>query len=211
MKGSKDSNPRGMQTMGPIVWTQRRDMGTQMSPDSSTCSSPKRRTLAGSYPHPPRTKLEEAGDPERIEISNLVSWSKRHAAWFKRRNHQHSKDDDSSYDAFTAEVRASLPVEIREEREEAKITAWENLQKAKAEAAIRKLEVKLEKTRLSSMDRILKKLRRAELNAQEMRRRRSAAEDRPRYHGGNTDKQRTERKHLSRNILLLHCFCRHRF
>jgi hypothetical protein len=27
------------------------------------------------------------------------------------------------------------------QREEAKITAWENLQKAKAEAAIRKLEV----------------------------------------------------------------------
>ncbi|KAI4982340.1 hypothetical protein ZWY2020_022832 [Hordeum vulgare] len=32
-------------------------------------------------------------------------------------------------------------------REEAKITAWENLQKAKAEAAIRKLEMKLEKKR----------------------------------------------------------------
>jgi len=29
----------------------------------------------------------------------------------------------------------------RYKREEAKITAWENLQKAKAEAAIRKLEV----------------------------------------------------------------------
>ena len=30
---------------------------------------------------------------------------------------------------------------LRCKREEAKITAWENLQKAKAEAAIRKLEV----------------------------------------------------------------------
>lgn len=31
---------------------------------------------------------------------------------------------------------------FRLQREEAKITAWENLQKAKAEAAIRKLEVR---------------------------------------------------------------------
>lgn len=30
----------------------------------------------------------------------------------------------------------------RLQREEAKITAWENLQKAKAEAALRKLEVR---------------------------------------------------------------------
>lgn len=35
----------------------------------------------------------------------------------------------------------SLFVLLRCKREEAKITAWENLQKAKAEAAIRKLEV----------------------------------------------------------------------
>lgn len=97
----------------------------------------------------------------------------------------------------------------RLQREEAKITAWENLQKAKAEAAIRKLEVlyncmmrlvsisysqsekkaaliglycnislpfslenfqmKLEKKRSASMDKILNKLRAAEMKAQEMR------------------------------------------
>ncbi|GFS46588.1 remorin family protein [Actinidia rufa] len=54
-------------------------------------------------------------------------------------------------------------------REEAKVTAWENLQIAKAEAAIRKLEMKLEKKRSSSMDRIMKKLRSAQKKAQEMR------------------------------------------
>ncbi|KAJ4868563.1 Remorin family protein [Raphanus sativus] len=56
------------------------------------------------------------------------------------------------------------------EREEAKIAAWENLQKAKAEAAIRKLEVKLEKKKSASMDKILNKLQSAKLKAQEMRR-----------------------------------------
>eukprot|EP00262_Sarcandra_glabra_P010452 TRINITY_DN2573_c1_g2_i1.p1 TRINITY_DN2573_c1_g2~~TRINITY_DN2573_c1_g2_i1.p1 ORF type:complete len:213 (+),score=38.75 TRINITY_DN2573_c1_g2_i1:34-639(+) len=54
-------------------------------------------------------------------------------------------------------------------REEAKIVAWENLQKAKAEAEIRKLEMKLEKKRSSSMDKIMNKLRSAQRKAQEMR------------------------------------------
>ncbi|KAJ1419131.1 Remorin, C-terminal [Sesbania bispinosa] len=55
------------------------------------------------------------------------------------------------------------------QREEAKIIAWESLQKAKAEAAIRKLEMKLEKKRSSSMDKILNKLRRAQMKAEKMR------------------------------------------
>ncbi|KAK9162734.1 hypothetical protein Syun_003636 [Stephania yunnanensis] len=59
--------------------------------------------------------------------------------------------------------------EARVKREEAKIITWENLQKAKAEAAIRKMEMKLENKRSSSMDRIMKKLRLAQRKAQEMR------------------------------------------
>ncbi|GMP71647.1 hypothetical protein CsSME_00029976 [Camellia sinensis var. sinensis] len=58
----------------------------------------------------------------------------------------------------------------RMKREEAKITAWKNLEMEKAEAAIRKLEMKLEKKRSSSMDKIMKKLRSAQKKAQEMRR-----------------------------------------
>ncbi|CAH9131902.1 unnamed protein product [Cuscuta epithymum] len=54
-------------------------------------------------------------------------------------------------------------------REEARITAWENLQKAKAEAAIQKFEVKLQKKRSTSMDKILNKLRSAQKKAAEMR------------------------------------------
>ncbi|KAK1376897.1 hypothetical protein POM88_033090 [Heracleum sosnowskyi] len=52
-------------------------------------------------------------------------------------------------------ARQSLSIK----REEARITGWENLQKAKAEAAIWKLEMKLEKKRSSSMDKIMKKLK----------------------------------------------------
>ncbi|CDP21931.1 unnamed protein product [Coffea canephora] len=38
------------------------------------------------------------------------------------------------------------------------VIAWEDLRKAKAEAAKRKLEMKLEKKRSSSMDKIMNKL-----------------------------------------------------
>ncbi|CAA0819622.1 Remorin family protein [Striga hermonthica] len=76
----------------------RRDMATQMSPDSSSIQSSQRRS--------------------------------------------------SSYS------EATLPV-FEIVREEAKITAWENLQKAKAETAIRKLEMKLEKKRRAGQSIIL--------------------------------------------------------
>ncbi|GAB2227339.1 hypothetical protein Droror1_Dr00009157 [Drosera rotundifolia] len=55
------------------------------------------------------------------------------------------------------------------QREEENIDAWENLQKAKAEAAIRKLEMKLEEKKSTSMARIMKKLKQSQTIAQEMR------------------------------------------
>ncbi|XP_051114938.1 uncharacterized protein LOC127240351 [Andrographis paniculata] len=55
------------------------------------------------------------------------------------------------------------------QKEEAKISAWENLQKSKAEEAIQKLELKLEKKRLASMKKIMSKLKTAEMKAETMR------------------------------------------
>ncbi|KAB5526685.1 hypothetical protein DKX38_020532 [Salix brachista] len=106
---------------------------------------------------------------ERVTVTR---WSKKHRA----RNHRKSSEvvDDwrkkaadtlsSGWDVSEAGKSIS-----KVKREEAKITAWENLQKAKAEAQIRKLEMKLEKKRSSSMDRIMNKLRSAQKRAQEMR------------------------------------------
>ncbi|XP_076932352.1 uncharacterized protein LOC143597857 [Bidens hawaiensis] len=56
------------------------------------------------------------------------------------------------------------------QKEEARITAWENLQNAKAEASIRKLEMKLEKKKSASLDKILNRHRAAQKKAEEMRR-----------------------------------------
>lgn len=88
----------------------RRDMATQMSPDSSTCSSPrKRRTPTGRTP--PRAKLEEVWDSFIDGGSSVVNWSRRHAPWFKRKDRATPKD---LLDDFPAELRASLPVDIIE-------------------------------------------------------------------------------------------------
>ncbi|KAJ6337829.1 hypothetical protein OIU76_007496 [Salix suchowensis] len=159
----------------------KRDMATQMSPEGSNHSSPTRQpSFSASTPSTlPIVELQsvnsyksEVRDVQVDERVTVTRWSKKHRA----RNHRKSSEiiDDwrkkaadtlsSGWDVSEAGKSIS-----KVKREEAKITAWENLQKAKAEAAIRKLEMKLEKKRSSSMDKIMDKLRSAQKRAQEMR------------------------------------------
>ncbi|KAE8659113.1 hypothetical protein F3Y22_tig00116964pilonHSYRG00107 [Hibiscus syriacus] len=172
----------------------RRDMATQMSPQSSTYSSPKGRpsfstSSLSALPimellniHSSKSELRDVPLDERV---TMTRWSKKHRA----RNTGKSSvivDDwrKKAVDTCTStwDVTETGKSISKIKREEAKITAWENLQKAKAEAAIRKLEVsfllntsasitemKLEKKRSSSMDKIMNKLRSAQKRAQEMR------------------------------------------
>jgi len=110
-----------------------------------------------------------------VQVDDQVTvtrWSKRHVT----RGSDKRSTNIIEWRKKTTETRTpSFDEKERErcmsqcKREEAKITAWENLQKAKAEAAIRKLEMKLEKKRSSSMDKILGKLRSAQNKAQDMR------------------------------------------
>ncbi|XP_022772882.1 uncharacterized protein LOC111315436 [Durio zibethinus] len=159
----------------------RRDMATQMSPQSSTHSSPKGRlSFSPSTPSALRimelqsihSSKSEVRDVQVDEKVTMTRWSKKLRArntgkiseivddWRKR-----AVDTCTS----TWDVTETANNISKVKREEAKITAWENLQKAKAEAAIKKLEMKLEKKRSSSMDKIMKKLRSAQKKAQEMR------------------------------------------
>ncbi|KAI4381651.1 hypothetical protein MLD38_007708 [Melastoma candidum] len=157
----------------------RRDMATQMSPRNSTCSSPKARASFSICHSPPsrgefpaRTEVRDVGVDKRATI---ISWSKRHA--YRISGKPWWTDSSDRSDGFSREVVEASSWQFGDrgkntpwvQREEARITAWENLQKAKAEAAIRKLEMKLEKKRSSSMGRILGKLKAAEAKAQEMR------------------------------------------
>ncbi|PWZ43811.1 hypothetical protein Zm00014a_021508 [Zea mays] len=57
----------------------------------------------------------------------------------------------------------------RIEGEEAKMTVWENMQKAEAEAAIQKLVIKLEKKRPYSLERIFNTLRSSSRKTQVVR------------------------------------------
>ncbi|OMO74739.1 hypothetical protein COLO4_26522 [Corchorus olitorius] len=159
----------------------RRDMATQMSPPGSSNSSPKGRpSYSPSTPsalpimelqsiHPSKSEVRDVQVDERV---TMTRWSKKHRA----RNNGKSSEivDDWRKRAIdtrttTWDVTETGKNVSKVKREEAKITAWENLQKAKAEAAIRKLEMKLEKKRSSSMDKIMNKLRSAQKRAQEMR------------------------------------------
>ncbi|KDP38327.1 hypothetical protein JCGZ_04252 [Jatropha curcas] len=159
----------------------RRDMATQMSPEGSNHSSPSRRlSFSASTPsalpivelqniHSNKSEVRDVQMDERVTVTR---WSKKH----RTRNQGKSSEivDDWRKKAVDArssawDVSEAAKSISKAKREEAKITAWENLQKAKAEAAIRKLEMKLEKKRSSSMDKIMNKLRSAQKRAQEMR------------------------------------------
>ncbi|XP_020974386.1 uncharacterized protein LOC107632937 isoform X1 [Arachis ipaensis] len=93
-----------------------------------------------------------------------LGWPKGHAT--KLTSFQES---NSEIQTSCSDIAKSTMDITKIQKEEAKIVAWESQQKAKAKATIRKLEMKLEKKRSSSMDKILNKLRRAQMKAGKMR------------------------------------------
>lgn len=72
--------------------------------------------------------------------------------------------DESWYETMQITTITTFGIECRSffrsrvQREEARITAWENLQKARAEAAIRKLEVFFESNRCFYIENAAKKI-----------------------------------------------------
>ncbi|KAG8390897.1 hypothetical protein BUALT_Bualt01G0131300 [Buddleja alternifolia] len=160
----------------------RRDMATQMSPESSNHSSPNRTSsFSLATPtilplvelHKMHSSKHEIRDVPVDERVTMTRWSKKNRSknpGTGSRNADDWKSKAVNVRAASWEVSSETSKSISKvQREEAKITAWENLQKAKAEARIRKLEMKLEKKRSSSMDKIMNKLRSAQKKAQEMR------------------------------------------
>ncbi|KAK7376904.1 hypothetical protein VNO80_02323 [Phaseolus coccineus] len=159
----------------------RRDMATQMSPEGSSCSSPNLRPSFSASTPPslplsdfkslPFSKMDVRDVPVDERVT-MTRWSKKHRALFSGRGSENVdswKIRETSSRSSSWDITEGSKAVTKAKREEAKINAWENLQKAKAEAAIRKLEMKLEKKRASSMDKIMNKLRLAQKKAQEMR------------------------------------------
>ncbi|XP_015066047.1 uncharacterized protein LOC107011175 [Solanum pennellii] len=154
----------------------RRDMATQMSSDDSTHTSPQERS--SSIPpgveqikqHSTKVEIRDVQVDKGAPISGLSR---------KSRVRKPKKElPDISAPISPWDVVDGAKSMTKSQREEARIAAWENLQKAKAEAEIQKLEMKLEKRRSASMDKILNKLRHAQVKAQNMRR--ATSESQPR-------------------------------
>lgn len=166
LPSSPDDKPDGNNETDAISCVvTRRDMATQMSPDGSTHSYPKRRS-------PSILSVEETNNQHsaKLEIRDvqvdrgppISGQSQKNGVTKIGKDLQDVSDSNSRWDVADAARSMS--------KEEDRITAWENLQKAKAEAAIQKLEMKLAKRRSASMDKIMNKLRLSQLKAQKMRR-----------------------------------------
>ncbi|XP_062221896.1 uncharacterized protein LOC133921145 isoform X2 [Phragmites australis] len=187
-EAARDDKLPGQQEANSVISSPiiKKDVATHMSPEDSIPSSPKARHSCSSLPsghlikeansHIPKPEIRDVQVDDQVTVTR---WSKRHVT----RGSDKRSTNIIEWRKKTMETRApSFDEKERErcvskcKREEAKITAWENLQRAKAEAAIRKLEMKLEKKRSSSMDKILSKLSSAQNKAQDMRSAVSASE-----------------------------------
>ncbi|CAA0840963.1 Remorin family protein [Striga hermonthica] len=154
----------------------RRDMATQMSSQGSNRSSSMGRLSFSNLSRPIPTSEKRghenpsAKDEIRdVQVDKGTTTITRHP---KKKGHKKKEKEkgSSNVEGLNSWNVAEPSKDISKlQREEAKITAWENLQKAKAEAAIRKLEMKLEKKRSASMDRIMNKVKGAHAKAQAMR------------------------------------------
>lgn len=155
----------------PVV--SRRDMATQMSPEETSPNNNNQSPpLVVSVIEPPPCR-GEVREVKMDKGARMIKRPKRRVMSSRIiRREQPEVEDNSEASASSSSWDISEPAMTlsKLQREEAKIAAWENLQKAKAEAAIRKLEVKLEKKKSASMDKILNKLQTAKIKAQEMRR-----------------------------------------
>ncbi|KZV24954.1 hypothetical protein F511_01924 [Dorcoceras hygrometricum] len=151
----------------------RRDMATQMSPEGSSNSSSKGRLSfsaltsgISTFLVPDRSTPAAKDEIRDVQVDKGTTTSRHSKKQGMRKMKDSTIVDDLPLPWGIAEASRNAS---RLQREEAKITAWENLQKAKAEAAIQKLEMKLEKKRSKSMDKILNQLRAAQVKAQAMR------------------------------------------
>ncbi|KAI3813356.1 hypothetical protein L1987_18077 [Smallanthus sonchifolius] len=142
----------------------RRDMATQMSPVSSSEASPTYVPLPVG-PGGQHSARLEVRDVQVDKGATMIKQSKRNR--MRMKDNRSPEANDLSLIWNTTEGAMQLS---KLQKEEARITAWENLQNAKAEASIRKLEMKLEKKKSASMDKILSKHRAAQIKAQEWRR-----------------------------------------
>uniref|UniRef100_J3MY34 Remorin C-terminal domain-containing protein n=1 Tax=Oryza brachyantha TaxID=4533 RepID=J3MY34_ORYBR len=159
----------------PIIL--RKDAATQTSPNLSRSSSPSVSTpfIHLLTTHQVREKetcfSDVIRDVHMDDRVTLTRWSKKHVTRASSKNSTNvievkKKTVESKSSSWELTDSKSIS---KVEKEQEKIAAWEHLQKAKSEAAIQKLVMKIEKKRSSSLDKIWNTLRSAQRRAQVMR------------------------------------------
>ncbi|CAN8328239.1 unnamed protein product [Cochlearia groenlandica] len=192
----------------PVV--SRRDIATQMSSEDTSPNNNNNNSsppLVVSVNEPNLCRGSEVREVKMDKGARIIKRPKKRVVSSSSsstrvmRREQPEVEDNSAYSSSSWDISEPAMTLSKLHREEAKIAAWENLQKAKAEAAIRKLEVKLEKKKSASMDKILNKLQTAKLRAQEMRRSSVSSEH-----------QQQQQQQISTNsVKLTHLVRRHTF
>ncbi|XP_020218243.1 uncharacterized protein LOC109801555 [Cajanus cajan] len=155
------------------------DKGTQMNSTESENDAPKSSPSSIMDRQNSVSAKLVVRDVEVDSEATIIRWSKSksYVPKLSLLNGKDLRKSSKEAQASGLGIADSTLDSSKSQREEAKIVAWESLQKAKAEAAIRKLEMKLEKKKSSSVDKILKKLRRAQMKAEKMRNRISVQQD----------------------------------
>ncbi|CAO2206999.1 unnamed protein product [Urochloa humidicola] len=165
--GQTESTKDSATSSTPVIV--RKDVATQTSPAiSRSSSSNMRSSFSRSLSAQQVKELEscfsklEIRDVQVDDRVTLTRWSKKHVTRGSDKNATNiiewkKKIMESKSSAW--EVTETAKCISKMEGEEAKMTAWENMQKANAEAAIQKLVIKLEKKRPYSLERIFNTLR----------------------------------------------------
>ncbi|KAK4346492.1 hypothetical protein RND71_032831 [Anisodus tanguticus] len=185
----------------------RRDMATQMSPDGSTQASPQERS--SSIPHEVKQSKHHSAKVEirDVQVDKGAPFSGLSRKSWVRKPKKELPDVSESISPWDVAdgAKVSYPIlrykfphfqgnwyalnvycSISLKERKPGSLFWENMQKAKAEAEIQKLDMKLEKRRSASMDKIMNKLRHAQVKAQDMRS--TTSESQP--HQSGRDSQR---------------------
>ncbi|MED6196829.1 hypothetical protein PIB30_051028 [Stylosanthes scabra] len=150
---SQDENPKNEETpmMSPFS---RRDQGTQMSPPESEDDANSSPISSMDQKNGHSGKLD-VRDVEVDSEATVIRWPKGHA---DAENHHSFQESNTEIQTSCSDIAESTMDITKMQKEEAKIVAWESQQK-----------MELEKKRSSSMDKILNKLRRAQMKAEKMR------------------------------------------
>ncbi|KAJ4777901.1 Remorin family protein [Rhynchospora pubera] len=175
-----------------------RDMGTEMTPIPS--QEPSRTTTPARATSPSQHPAARAGDGSELDLQvktkreimelseqlgkpNIAAWAAKELT--NQMPDQSSKTDLETRAADWEEAEKSKYL-TRFKRDEARIQAWENHQKAKIEAEMQKIEVDLEKIRARSQEKLMNKLAASKHKANQKR---AAAEAKRQKEATRTTKQ----------------------